>query len=234
MTRAIIVPTMAFASRRGRSGKSGYRALKGKLKYFQFRDNRDGHIPQEQGQERWVDRGLGLHYREILKNCDELSTGRVLAWTWVISPDPALMALVPTEAREQLVMNLTEDIVEAYYLARNVDVPEFCYVLHDRLTDPQENHREPLPQLHAHVVLPGSVPTVDGSRDPFYNRAGQGHLDLLRDISTERFEAALDYYVGPDWRRLNQALETGARTPVETTAPDHSELDRRDDVLDIS
>ncbi len=114
MSKAIIVPDLAYASRKGR----GYRALKGKLKYFQFRDDRDGHIPQEQGLERWHDRGLGLHYREILNQCNRLSTSSVLAWTWVISPDPTLIALVPEAEREALVINLTEEIVEAYYTAR--------------------------------------------------------------------------------------------------------------------
>ncbi len=223
MSKAIIVPDLAFASRKGR----GYRALKGKLKYFQFRDDRDGHIPQEQGLERWHDRGLGLHYREILNQCNRLSTSSVLAWTWVISPDPTLMALVPEAERKALVTNLTEEIVEAYYTARGADVPEYSYVLHDRMTNDQST---PISQLHTHVVLPGTVPTVEGAREPFYNRANKGHLDLLRTISAQKLEAALDYHVGPTWRALRSDLDTPAAEPVDPVpddiAPDQSELNR--------
>jgi hypothetical protein len=86
----------------GREGKTGcvYHNL---LILLPHRDNRDGHIPQEDGKERWENRGLGCNYREILKNCEQLGTKNVMAWTWVVSPDPILMALVPESEREALV-----------------------------------------------------------------------------------------------------------------------------------
>jgi hypothetical protein len=154
-----------------------------------------------------VDRGLGQHYREILKNCSDLSSHRLLAWTWVLSPSPELMALVPEPQREALVKNLTDEIVEAYYIERNVDIPEFSYVLHDRLTKPGEDGSPGLPQLHTHIVLPATVPTVDGSRMTFDNRANKGHFDILREISTTKFEEALDQHIGPEWRSLRPDLE---------------------------
>lgn len=228
-SKAIIVPDLAFTSHKGRRGgkSSGYKELKAQLKYFQFRDDRNGHIPQEEGLERWVDRGLGQNYREILNRCGELASNRLLAWTWVVSPAPDLMALVPEEVRKELVVSLTEEIVEAYYTARDVEIPEYSYVLHDRWT----NGDAPQQQLHTHIVLPATVPTVEGTRSPFDNRANKGHLQLLQEISTEKFEAALDRYVGPEWRTLRPEptpdIEAGPEPLVlQDGTPGPSELDR--------
>lgn len=224
MSKAVIVPDLAFTSRKGRRGgrSSGYKELKAVLKYLQYRDNSDGHIPQEAGLERWQDRGLGMNYREILQNCDQLGSNSVLAWTLVVSPAPDLMALVPGEEREGLVMALTEQIVEAYYTARGVDVAEYSYVLHDRLTDDDQLH-----QLHTHVVLPGTVPTVEGARQNFYNRANKGHIQLLQGLSAAAFETALDQHVGPAWRELRKepVLPVLDSLPVEIQSDALSELD---------
>ncbi len=207
MSKAIIVPDLAYTSRKGSGKSTGYRHLKARLKYLQYRDDRNGHIPQDEGRERWVDRGLGQHYRDILKNCDQLGSNSVLAWTWVISPAPDLMQLVPEAEREDLVKSLTERVVEAYYTARGADVPEYAYVMHDRLTNAQEDGVEGLQQLHTHVILPGTVPTVEGARESFYNRANKGHVQLLQTITREQFAMALDQSVGPAWRAYRPDLE---------------------------
>ncbi len=232
MSKAIIVPDLAFTMHkgRGRNKAGGFGELKARLKYFQYRDDRNGHIPQEEGLERWHDRGLGQDYRSILNNCSRLASDRLLAWTWVVSPDPVLMAHVPEDQRQELVLSLTEEIVEAYYTARGVEVPEYSYVMHDRLTNGEDDSGERLQQLHTHVVLPTTVPTVEGARDTFDNRANKGHFKLLQAISTEKFEAALDYYVGPEWRltRSEQALvpDEQAVQIMEPTLDETSELDQ--------
>ncbi len=228
MSKAIIVPDLSFTLHKGRRGgrSNGYKELKARLKYFQYRDDRNGHIPQEEGLERWVDRGLGQHYRDILGNCSHLASNRLLAWTWVVSPAPDLMALVPEEARQELVVSLTEEIIEAYYLARGVEIPEYSYVMHDRWTNAEDGSL-PQQQLHTHVVLPATVPTVEGTRETFDNRANKGHIQLLQQISTEKFEAALDQYVGPAWRTLRPELEPETPAPAVTDAMQGlSELDR--------
>jgi hypothetical protein len=231
MSKAIIVPDLSFTSHKGRrAGKSnGYKELKARLKYFQYRDDRNGHIPQDEGLERWVDMGLGQNYREILSNCSQLASNRLLAWTWVISPAPDLMTLIPEEARQAVVRSLTEEIVEAYYLARGVEVPEYAYVLHDRWTN-SDDGGEAQQQLHTHIVLPATVPTVEGSRETFDNRAKKGHIQLLQTISIEKFEAVLDQYAGPEWRRLRLGVETPELEIPEPIIRDDasglSELDR--------
>jgi len=204
VSKAIIVPDLAYTSRAGRRGGSsnGYKELIAKTKYLQYRNDADGHIPQHKGQERWVDCGMGRNYREIAQSCDRLGSEKVLAWTWVISPAPDLMALVPESEREALVKGITEQIAESYYHARGMDTPEFSYVLHDRLTKPDKATGERLHQLHTHVILPGTVPQLDGPRLPFYNRSSNGHVKLLKTISDEKFAHALDSVIGPGWRDL--------------------------------
>jgi hypothetical protein len=204
MGKAIIIPDLAYTSRVGRRGgnSNGYKELVAKLKYAQYRDDANGHVPQEKGVERWTDCGLGRSYRQIAQSCDRLGSDKVLAWTWVVSPAPDLMVLVPEADRESLVKSLTEQIVEAYYEARGMDIPEFSYVMHDRLTKADEATGERLHQLHTHVILPGTVAALDGPRVPFYNRSSNGHIKLLKSLSDEKFSAALDRLIGPTWREL--------------------------------
>lgn len=247
MSKAIIVPDLAYTSRAGRRGgrSTGYKELLAKTKYLQYRDDADGHIPQHKGLERWVDCGMGSNYREIAQSCDRLGSDKVLAWTWVVSPAPDLVALVPEAEREGLVKALTEEIVESYYEARGLDTPEFSYVLHDRLTKPDEATGERLHQLHTHIILPGTVPQMDGPRVPFYNRSSNGHVKLLKSISDEKFARALDNTIGPGWRELRPEAPKVApsldieieNTPPLAAAEGLSELDhwfpRRPD-LEIS
>ncbi len=246
MTKALIVPDLAYTSRAGRRGgrSNGYKELTAKLKYYQYRNDRNGHIPQAEGLERWQDHGLGRHFRDIMKSCDTLGSDKVLAWTWVISPAPDLMALVPETERGALIRSLTEHIVEAYYEARDVDVPAYSYVVHDRLTKPDEKTGERLQQLHSHIVLPGTVPSFVGTREPFYNRANKGHIALLQEIATECFSVELDRLVGPEWRELRPELAPPPLEPeiidlpaIPTLAEGESELDqwfgRRRSDLDV-
>jgi hypothetical protein len=79
--------------------------------------------------ERWQDHGLGKSYRSILQSCERLRSPHVLAWSWVVSPSPDLMALVPEALRRDLLIDLTERVVEAYYTARGVDVPGYAFVV---------------------------------------------------------------------------------------------------------
>jgi hypothetical protein len=229
--KAIIVPDLAFTLHKGRRGgkSTGYKELKARLKYFQYRDDRTGHIPQEDGHERWVDKGLGQNYHDILNNCTRLASSRMLAWSWVVSPAPDLMALVPEKDRQDLVLSLTEEIIETYYAARGVELPEYAYVLHDRWTTPDDGS-EPQQHLHTHVVLPATVPTFEGTRETFDNRANKGHFELLQEISTEKFQAALDRYAGPQWRELRPEIEVPDRDQdipsIQDEVPDLSELER--------
>ena len=74
--------------------KRDSKQLRGKLRYFQYRDNKHDHLSQhdEHGEpvRRWVDRGLGTYHAEIARNCEASATqdlaNDVSARTLVISP----------------------------------------------------------------------------------------------------------------------------------------------------
>ncbi len=219
--KAIIVTDFAYKGPKRKGRGTGHKGLRSTLKYLQFRDNRDQHLRQDDDAERWVDHGLGQHYRAIFEQCDRLQSKHVLAWTWVISPAPDLMALVPEAERRDLVLDLTECIVEDYYTARGFDVPEYSYVLHDRLTEPDDGS-EPLQQLHTHVVLAGTAPLPGVDRAPVYNNKERGHDALFRDIASRHFSEALDRIVGPEWQRLR---EEEPEIAPEQPAPTGNTLD---------
>ena len=109
------------------------------------------------------------------------------------------MALVPEEKRPQLVCDLTERIVEEYYTERGFELPEYSYVLHDRLTDTKEDSDEPMQHLHTHVVLPGTISSI-AERLPVYNNKERGHDVLFREIATQHFSNILDDEIGTEWR----------------------------------
>ncbi len=211
MNKATIVADLAYVSTKARGRTSGYQHLRGKLKYLQYRDDRNEHLKQRDLRERWQDRGLGKTYRGILRSCDRLRSQHVLAWTWVISPAPDLMALVPEALRRDLLIDLTERIVESYYAARGLDTPEFAFVLHERTTNAREG-QPGLQQLHTHVILPGTVPTLDG-RASLYNNKERGHDRLFREIAAQHFETALGDIVGPRWRELRRDPELTPALP---------------------
>jgi hypothetical protein len=208
MSKSCVAFNLAYVSHKGKHGKSGNSQLRAKLRYFQYRNDRDGTIPQEQGLERWVDRGLGTSWGEVQRNCSRLASRDVLAWTLVISPDPQLMELVPETSRLPLLKSITEQTVEAYYNARGADVAEYSYVTHERLTNKEQPDDEGVPQLHSHVILPGSVPVLEGGREAFYNRASEGHFEQFRSIANSIFGTELDRMIGKDWR-----LEREQNTP---------------------
>lgn len=199
MSKAIIVVDFAYKGpyRKGRG--TGHQGLRSTLKYLQYRDNRTDHLSQMQDNERWRDLGMGAHYREIFENCDHLQSKHVLAWTWVVSPAPDLIALVPEEKRPQLLCDLTERIVEDYYTERGFELPEYSYVLHDRLTDTKEEGEEPMQHLHTHVVLPGTVSSI-AERLPVYNNKERGHDALFRQVASQHFADMLDDVIGTEWR----------------------------------
>lgn len=194
MSKAIIVVDFAYKGPNRKGYGTGRKGLSSTLKYLQFRDKAQNQLAKNRDYERWQDRGMGIHWRDILQQSDALQSPHVLAWTWVVSPDPDLMALVPEDQRRDLVCDLTERVVEDYYLERGFAVPEYSYILHDRQTDGEGKQ-----QLHTHVVLAGTAPS-SVERLPVYNNKERGHDALFRDIATRHFETALDDIVGGEWR----------------------------------
>ncbi|MBZ0280788.1 MAG: hypothetical protein K8L97_08595 [Anaerolineae bacterium] len=221
MSKAIVVVDFAYKGPKKSGRGTGRSALKAVLKYLQYRDTRNNHLAQNHDYERWQDHGMGVHYHDILKNCDQLQSRHVLAWTWVISPAPDLMELIPENQRRDVVCDLTERVVEDYYAARGFDVPEFSFVLHDRKAKTEDND-EPMQHLHTHVVLPGTAPSI-AERLAIYNNSTKGHDALFREIASQHFSNALDRIVGPEWRKLrDDEIESPLAQP---DLPDSDDLD---------
>jgi hypothetical protein len=197
MSKALIVVDFAYKGPKRTGRGTGAKGLHRTLRYFQYRDAANNRQAQNHDYERWHDRGLGLHYRAIYERCLDLQSRHVLAWTWVISPAPDLMALIPEVERRALLAELTERIVEDYYAARGLDTPEYAYVVHRRMTEP-EDEATPQEHLHTHVVLPGTAPGL-ASRVPVYNNTSKGHDTLFREIAAQQFAQLLDEH-GLDWR----------------------------------
>lgn len=195
MTRAIVVVDFAYKGPQRKGYGTGKKGLQSLLKYLQYRDKRNNHLAQNQDYERWSDHGLGNNYSQILGQCDALQSEHVLAWTWVISPAPDLMQLVPETQQRALVCQLTERVVEDYYAERGFCIPEYAYVLHERETnDDQLNH------LHTHVILPGTAPDI-AERLPVYNNKERGHDALFRDVASHHLAELLDETIGLEWRQ---------------------------------
>lgn len=203
--KAIVVTDLAYKGPK-RSGRgTGRRGLRETLQYLQYRDSRNNHLARSRRHERWQDRGLGVHHREIFERCERFKSAHVLAWTWVISPAPDLLERVPTDQRRALLSELTERVVEDYYTARGFDMPEYSYVLHHAKTRPSEGAPS-LDHLHTHVILPGTAPSA-ADRVPVYNNATKGHDRLLRELAADHFGTLLDER-GIVWRDLRPEPQT--------------------------
>jgi hypothetical protein len=212
MSKAIIVVDFAYKGPKRTGRGTGHKGLRSTLKYLQYRDNRADHHSQVDNSERWCDMGLGRHYREIFESCDQLQSKHVLAWTWVISPAPDLMALVPEDLRRDLVCDLTERVVEEYYEHRGFETPDYSYIVHDRQTN-----ESGMQQLHTHVILPGLAPLPGVDMAPVYNNKERGDDVLFREIAAQHFSDVLDKIVGPEWRH--------AREQEPERTPDTDDLD---------
>jgi hypothetical protein len=203
-----VIANVKYQSPKGK----GAAQLKGLLRYIQYRDDRDGHIPQRRGLERWVDYGLGSNFQTIAANCEDFKSEHVQAFTWVINPNPDLMAFVAEKKREQFIRELTEATLEQFFEARELDVPEYAYAIHRRETG---DHRD---NPHAHVILPGTYHSwADGSRLPLYmNRyKKENHIEMLHEAAQAQMDVLMQHYVGLDWEQQYDALIAERQLPIE-------------------
>lgn len=201
MSKPIIIADLAYKGPNCKGRGTGRQGLHATLKYLQYRDKKNNHLTQGHDYERWQDRGMGLSHGDIFRHCDTLQSKHVLAWTWVISPAPDLMELVPVGQRRELLYDLTERVVEDYYIERGFDVPEYSYLMHSARTKGNDGEATQ-EHLHTHVILPGTAPST-ADRLPVYNNSRQGHDRLFREIAARHFAEMLDER-GIDWRPLRE------------------------------
>ena len=198
-----IVANVRYQTPKGK----GASKLKSLLRYFQYRDDRDGHIPQAQGLERWVNHGLGSNFQAVAATCDALKSEHVQAFTFVINPNPDLIQFVPEERREVFVKCLTEATIETFFEERGIDGIQYSYAYHRRETTDENNAGRDNP--HTHVVLPGTYDSwQDGTRLPLYMNRNkrENHIELLHQVAQQQIDLLLQREIGWDWEVRYDAL----------------------------
>lgn len=165
-----------------------------RLKYLQYRNNRDGHIPQHEGLERWIDCGMGISWQQIAVKARKTETAKVRVWSILISPNPAKLEGIPRAQHQRLLHEMTVAFVERLFVEQRLPVPpEFSFVVHHK---DEVNGR---PQPHSHLMIAASY-SSGLERVPFEIR--QRHLERLRELSTEVARDVIEHF-----RETNRVLE---------------------------
>jgi hypothetical protein len=162
--------------------------LQNLLEYCQARPD-PTESPTELSPRTWHDHGLGSTTDTIAQNCAEHRSREVLAWTMIVSPSPILSQLIPPEAIPHALDILTQDILEEYYDERDLPVPWFSFVFHDKI------NKYGLPQPHTHVFMPGRLPPPNSRPLTHY----PADLDLLHTIAHQQIYNRLDIDLGLGW-----------------------------------
>ena len=179
-----------FGYARTRRGSSHFPNVRNLLKYVQFRDDRNDHIPGAGGPDRWVDGGLGDCYPRILVRLDALSPANPHAYchSVIISPDPQAMAQIEGDPQARFVeaVKATIDEWEEWRQAHD-DRPQagpiaYSFVVHR----PERSYGE---QMHAHLILAAATENpVSGAATPLYNN--HQHMDAFKEIACRRLDRA--------------------------------------------
>ncbi|MHB8627000.1 MAG: hypothetical protein ACYDBJ_06160 [Aggregatilineales bacterium] len=206
----------------------GAQQLKGLLGYLQHRREAAEVADLPRSGRRWVDRGLGGTFKAIQANCKRLQSQHVLAFTWVIAPNPDCMALVDPSYQQRFVAELTERALDDLFEARGMPTPEYAYIHHTRETeDPTAPGRL---HPHAHIILAGSYEdALTGQRQPYYmnksRKKGEDHPDLFWKAAQTEMEQLLERYVGLDWSQRLEQLVAEREQAAHTIQA--QEVDRR-------
>jgi hypothetical protein len=191
-----------FGYARAKKGGAHFPNVRGLLKYVQYRDDRDDHIPGGGGPDRWVDGGLGISYPKILARLDELSTGNPHAYCFavVISPDPEAIAEIEGDPHARFVEAIKASMSEWEAWREEHDKPlsgpiEYSFVVHR----PERHYGE---QMHAHLILPSATEdAMNGDLTPLYNNRVQ--IDAFKEIVYHQ----LDRVYGLDREHAGPELE---------------------------
>jgi len=145
----------------------------------------------------WVDCGLGATTAAIIDACEQMSApGDTLARSLVVSLDPALEALLPTDQRHTVLATIIEQTIQNGYqdFFELTDRVPYAYVLHDQ---PDRYGRA---RTHAHITLPGGF--TDAYTGQFQD-IGQLPKDILlkwNALANEVGLSELDHTLRPEWR----------------------------------
>lgn len=181
-----------FGYARSKRGGGSFPNVRGLLKYLQYRDTRDDHIPVAGGPDRWVDGGLGTCYQHILSRLDELSPGNRHAYCHavMVSPDPEALAQVEGDPQARFVeavratLEAWEEWRQEHDRKPQVGPIEYSFVVHR----PERDYGE---QMHAHVILATATEhAMTGERTPLYNNHAE--IDAFKEIAYRELDRAYD------------------------------------------
>lgn len=199
-----------FRYARHKRGGTHFPNVRGLLKYVQYRDDRDDHIPGAGGPDRWVDGGLGSRYGEILARLDDLSPANRHAYchSIIVSPDPEAMAQVEGDPQARFVEAVSAAIQEWDEWRHEHDEKpqagpiEYSFVVHR----PERHYGE---QMHAHLILaPATEDPLTGERTPLYNNPP--HMEAFKEIAYRQLDRAFGLDRGRDAPEHTVERETGA------------------------
>ena len=137
------------------------------------------------------------------------------AFTWVLNPNPDLIAFVPEDEREAFTRDLTENTLAEFLEQRDLDI-QWSYVLHRRETSDSNLPGRDNP--HTHVILPGTYESwADGGRLPFYMNRNkrEDHIELLHQTAQAQMATLLERHVGLDGEQRYDALIAARQQPFE-------------------
>jgi hypothetical protein len=212
-----------FGYARSKRGGGSFPDVRGLLKYLQYRDNRDDHIPMAGGPDRWVDGGLGTCYQHILARLDELSPANRHAYCHVVmvSPDPEALSQVRGDLGQARFVETVRAALEEWEAWRlehdekpQVGPLEYSFVVHRPVREYGE-------QMHAHVILAAATENaLTRERTPLYNNRPEigafkeivyRELDRAYDLERERDELDRAY----DLKRERDEPELAFEREVE-------------------
>ena len=204
-----------FGYAQTKSGGAHFPDVKGLLRYIQYRDDRDDHIPGGGGSDRWVDGGLGDSYPKILARLDELSAGNPHAYCFaiVISPDPEAVSQLEGDPQARFVEAIKASLAEWEAWRDEYDKPlagpiEYSFVVHR----PERNYGE---QMHAHLILPAATENaMSGDLTPLYNN--RPHVDAFKEIVYRQ----LDRVYGLDREHTESEIKLEAKREAGLDLPD--------------
>jgi hypothetical protein len=186
--------------------------LIGLSKYYQHRNDKLGasHVRQydERGNrvQRWVNGGLGDHFREVTDTCLSYGTSGmkrdVGSRLLVIAPEVNFMDALPQERRADVLKELTEYTLENWFDRMDLPTAEYSYVLHEGKSaknrpDGREKDAVNATQtyLHTHVVLAPTVQGIDGRENyKVYDR----HISMLHEAGREAMEHLWERELGSE------------------------------------
>jgi len=167
--------------------KADQEQLMGKLKYFQYRDDKQTHLLQcGAGERSWIDRGLGDTYSDIAQTATALATvglaKDVAARTLVIAPQMDFMAAIPEDDREAALAGLTEATIEHWFAQANLPTPEYSFIIHrgdvseSRVDGQDKDLQRGDSYYHSHVVLAATIPGLEQDREGYKVYSDEGRV----------------------------------------------------------